>query len=213
MVLQHLWELIEPKLRETASTSILFNQYKDEDPELDVPDAPVIRRENLRLYLASFQEKPRVLVVGEAAGPRGCRFSGVPFTGEKHICATTGFPFTGERSSRGNLRVSPTSKIFWREMRPRHPLFLAWDCVPFHPHKQGEPLSIRTPSLAEIRDQSKLLAEIVRALQPVRVVAIGRKAEKALRVQGINCTYVRHPSQGGARRFAEGMSMAFSSMP
>lgn len=42
-------------------------------------------------------------------------------------------------------------------------------------------------------------------LKPERTVAIGRKAERALGLVGAGATYVRHPSQGGALLFEEGM--------
>ena len=51
-----------------------------------------------------------------------------------------------------------------------------------------------------------LLAETVEALRPARAVAVGRKAEGALRAVGADPVYVRHPSQGGATRFREGMA-------
>ena len=46
---------------------------------------------------------------------------------------------------------------------------------------------------------------MVEILKPRAVVAVGRKAEKALGMIDVEATYVRHPSQGGATLFREGV--------
>jgi hypothetical protein len=59
------------------SSSNLFNQYSYE------LNANSIRRNNLFLYLQQMANlKPKMLLVGEASGYRGCRLTGVPFTSE-----------------------------------------------------------------------------------------------------------------------------------
>ena len=40
-------------------------------------------------------------------------------------------------------------------------------------------------------------------------MALGRVAERALTAVNVACTYVRHPSQGGARLFEAGMGEVF----
>ncbi len=57
---------------------------------------------------------------------------------------------------------------------------------------------------AELEATCDVLPE-VRALFPrrVRVVAVGRVAERALRKLGIEAPAVRHPAQGGAKKFRE----------
>ena len=57
-----------------------FNQYRDVTARFDLPNGAAIRRANLRCYLELFAGASYVLV-GEAAGYAGCRFSGIPFTG------------------------------------------------------------------------------------------------------------------------------------
>ncbi|MFA4936156.1 MAG: hypothetical protein WC568_10015, partial [Candidatus Methanoperedens sp.] len=89
-----LWSIFENKLFLFPTTEVLFNQYKQVNLDVDLPNAHEIRKQNLRNYLESFSEKPSILVVGEAAGPWGCRFSGVPFTGEKQLCMHN-LPFSG----------------------------------------------------------------------------------------------------------------------
>jgi uracil-DNA glycosylase len=77
--------------------------------------------------------------------------------------------------------------------------------VPFHPHDAGEPLTIRTPRRSEVARYEGVLTDLLDLLQPERVVAIGRKAERALCEIETDCTYVRHPSQGGAKKFEAGI--------
>ena len=70
-------------------------------------------------------------------------------------------------------------------------------------------MSIRTPRVSEIRSFAGLTRELLGCVEPEVVVAVGRKAEMQLGEIGVACTYVRHPSQGGARRFEEGMIRVF----
>ncbi len=216
MALRSLWEFIEKKLISKESTLNLFNQYRCLDENLDSPGAPSIRLRNLRNYFHSFSEMPSVLLVGEAAGPWGCRFSGVPFTGERQLFEKS-VPFPGEQSSRKDPKysikksppyISTSAKIFWDVLKSHHPKFLVWDCIPFHPHMEGAPLSIRTPKNEEIKEFSELLNRIIEVVKPSQILAIGRTAEKALSKGSI---YVRHPANGGAKRFREGMEKIFCS--
>src|SRR2546423_5307326 len=86
----------------TADSSIidhssvsLFNQYTTADPAFDVPDAAERRLGNLTHYLETFAEA-RYLLVGEAAGFRACRFSGVPFTDETQLVGPRALAWAGE---------------------------------------------------------------------------------------------------------------------
>lgn len=104
MVLQELWEYLERGLFLEDSRRDLFNQYRAVDENVDLSNAHYIRQNNLKNYFCSFSEMPSFLLVGEAAGPWGCRFSGVPFTGERQLCQRL-LPFLGERSSRDDPNI------------------------------------------------------------------------------------------------------------
>jgi hypothetical protein len=217
--MRELLELLERTVFPIASTSELFNQYADEDPLVDAPGAADIRRHNLIGYLMRLPPRPTVLLVGEAAGPWGCRFSGVPFTGERQLLSCPGFPLQGERSSRDNppagmLRrhaappyVSTSALVFWDVMLPyyRDPGFIVWDLIPLHPHEANRPLTVRTLTRAEIHRFAGIVAEVVRIVAPETIIAIGRKAEQGLSVASIGSEYVRHPARGGAAEFAAGI--------
>src|SRR5437879_5237580 len=58
----------------------------DEVGGLDRPGAAALRSANLLDYLGS-RRQPGLLLVGEAPGYRGCRFSGIPFTSERSLPA------------------------------------------------------------------------------------------------------------------------------
>jgi hypothetical protein len=55
-----------------------------------------------------------------------------------------------------------------------------------------------------------LLAEVIALLQPRRVVAVGRSAERSLALIGVAVLAVRHPAHGGAMEFSEGIEAIFA---
>ena len=210
MRLADIWQLFESHVFPAPSTDRLFNHYRDRHPEHDLPDAPAIRRENLRRYVSAYAARPPVLLLLEAPGPWGCRFSGVPITSEAQL-ADDAFPLGGRPSgSASEPHAEYSARIFWRVMRPYFPHFFIWSSVPLHPHHADRPLSIRTPTAGEVAAFVPVVAGLVERLGPRHVLAIGRKAEAALQRAGAGARYVRHPSQGGARHFEDGIREAFA---
>jgi uracil-DNA glycosylase len=153
-----------------AEIGATFNQY----------EASPRRRARLAAYLAS-RSSARILLVGEAAGYRGARVSGIPFTSERQL---TGEP-PGEASATLVHRVLAELGLE-REV-------LLWNLVPTHPHLAGNPRSNRRPTRAEVEVGRPFLHRLARGR---RVVAVGRLAHAEL-----GGPYVRHPSHGGAREF------------
>lgn len=190
----------------------LFNPYHDRVEGIDHPDAVALRRANLHNYLSCYTEPPAVFLLAEAPGPWGCRFSGVPLVSEAQL-VDPAFPISGDASS---LEEEPhgeySANIYWRVMQPYFPHFFTWNSVPFHPYKEGKLLSIRNPTNREVAGFATLLSGMLDILQPKHVLAIGRKAEYGLKKIGIDATYVRHPSQGGAKLFEAGVTAIFQSI-
>jgi len=205
VILQGVWDLFSSQVFNDGCASSLeegiFNPYTNAIPGLEHPQAHRIRQDNLRAYLESFRRPPRMLIIGESPGWRGCRFSGVPFTSEAQLQSDT-LPFQGHSTS---LRSRPyseaTATIFWKVMAAYHPLFLAWNSVPLHYHLPGEPLSNRCPSKNEIGRLLPILARLNSLLQPELVIAVGRSAQWALDKIGVPTLRCRHPSHGGAAAF------------
>jgi hypothetical protein len=204
MLLEKVWTVLEECVFSRASTERLFNLYGDRNEDVDLPNAPAIRRENLWNYLSAYREPPSVFLLAEAPGPWGCRFSGVPITSEAQLLDPD-FPVHGRQSSAGEQPHSEyCANIHWRVLAPYFPRFLTWNAVPLHPHGE-RPLSIRTPTTREVTGFSIVVMAFLEALQPAHVVAVGRKAERALNHLDVPHVYVRHPSQGGSKRFEEGV--------
>lgn len=228
MILKDLWNLFENELFQKKTEANLFNQYNDMDKRVDLLDAPKIRRENLKRYLENFVDTPSVFIVGEAPGPWGCRFSGVPFTSERQLCNEDfqkDFHFSGQQSSKDNpsgidiKRKTPytgaSATIFWNTMKPLKPLHskcFVWNCVPFHPHEPNYNLSVRNPTPKEQAEYSKMLSEMKRILGIENIISVGRKAEESLKQIGIKSVYVRHPARGRVKEFRDGINDFFNTI-
>jgi uracil-DNA glycosylase family 4 len=150
-----------------ARIGATFNQYAGSK----------LLRERLTSYLADHSEAP-LLLVGEAAGYRGARVSGLPFTSERQLTGT------GPAEASATI-VQRTLRALGLERE-----VLLWNAVPTHP---GTERSNRPPTRREIEAARPFLEELARGR---RVLAVGRVAQKAT-----GAPYVRHPSHGGALAF------------
>lgn len=170
--------------------------------DLDLPGAARVRTCNLLTYLATRREA-ELLLVGEAPGYRGCRFSGIPFTSERSL------PIDRRSSRRSDGWQEPSATIvhgILREVGLEEATVL-WNALPLHP-TGGEPLSNRPPTAAELRAGSAWLRRLIELLRPRRVLAVGRSAAAIL--PGI--LSLRHPSHGGAALFRAQLR-AYLSLP
>ena len=162
-----------------ARIGLTYNQYAGSE----------LRRERLRAYLDA-RAGAETVVVGEAAGYRGARVSGLAFTSERQLTGA------GPAEASATIVHRVLAELGLEEA------VLLWNVVPTHPGTEG---SNRVPTRVEVEAARPFLLEIVRGR---RVVAIGRIAAQAL-----EAPYVRHPSHGGAARFAEGMRSYFATIP
>ena len=180
----------------------VVNQYRDQDPAYDRPNAPSIRRANLRRYLEVFADAAYVLV-GEAAGYAGCRFSGIPFTGEAQLIGLQPLPWAIDgglaQSSLSDPWQERSAKIVWRAFDGRQDCVL-WNAFPWHPFRL-QPFSNRRPRVSELRQASTVLRHFLSLFPHAEVYAIGRVSEGALKALGVEACYIRHPSHGGTRAF------------
>jgi uracil-DNA glycosylase len=157
-----------------ARIGATFNQYAESR----------CRRLRLRDYLDAHRHAT-VLLVGEAAGYRGARVSGVPFTSERQLT--------------GSGPAEATATIVHRVLAELEleDSVLLWNVVPTHPHRAGRLSSNRRPTRAEVDASRPFLAALA---ADRRLVAVGRTAAAVL-----DAPDVRHPSHGGARDFRAGL--------
>lgn len=204
-----LLDLLHDEVFQRPGSDVAFNPYRDRNPDLCRENAPELRRRNLERYLRAFRRAPPVLLVGEAPSWRGMRFSGVPFTSEAQL-ADPDFPLDGDPTSRRRRPLSePSATILWSALRDHWPDFVLWNAFPFHPHPAGRAAANRTPRRGEVREFRDVVRRFVDLASPERVVAVGRTAERCLHDLDLDCAYVRHPAQGGATRFREGIGAFF----
>ena len=203
-------EFIEKQVFDALPSKQLFNFYRENNVAHDLPDGNQIRRENLLHYLDSFESRPSMIVVGEAPGHKGLRFSGIPFTSEVQL-VTNIFPFSGKQSSRADKpKAESTATIFWETLLQHHQSMFVWNSIPFHPFSESKGLlSNRTPSFSELEEHSHILNGIIGMLGPKKVVAVGRSAENLLSRMDIPCEYIMHPSYGNKTAFKDGMEKVF----
>ncbi len=145
--------------------------------------------------------------MGEAAGYQGMRWSGIAFTSERTL-ARWGLPYRPTSLGRKGGWSEPSGTIvhgLLEELGVEDRVIL-WNTVPTHPHHPGRPLSNRRPTREEIEQGRVLLDQLMAAVKPKLLVAVGRIAESML--AGSGAVYVRHPAQSGATAFRRGMREA-----
>lgn len=161
-----------------ASIGDTYNQYAE---------SPLLRG-RLCSYLEARVEV-RIVLVGEAAGYRGARVSGIPFTSERQLTGTGPAEATATIVHRVLAKLGVEDDV------------LLWNVVPTHP---GTETSNRRPTRPEIEAAAPFLDELIRG----RIaIAVGRLAAAVL-----EAPYVRHPSHGGAAAFEEGLRRSFATI-
>ena len=189
-----------------------FNPYTDACEEHDGPDAPAVRRRNMRLVLdAAIVTGVDSIWVARDLGYRGGRRTGLALTDEAHLGAHAKLydrlPLA--KATRGPVVAELTAKVVWAALKEiGKPVFL-WNVFPLHPHAPGDPLTNRAHTRAERQSSSHLISWLVSSLQPRTIVAIGKDAAAALQESGLRPVTVRHPSYGGQRDFRDGIAAAY----
>ena len=189
------------------SAPALFNPWTTRCAQ-DLPaHGPAHRRARLGSHLDC---EARLVLVGEAVGYQGGRYSGIAFTserllGEGRIPRIEPTP----RLTRRPLPFSePSATIVWREL---HALGLQahtvlWNALPLHPHRADAPWSNRTPTRAELVLGRQAIDLLAQAYPRAAIVAVGRHAQVVVSdVLGRAVPGVRHPAYGGASEFARGL--------
>lgn len=157
-----------------ARIGTTYNQYADSD----------LRCRRIADYLDR-RRTAHYLLVGEAAGYRGARISGVPFTSERQL--------TGAGPAEASATI--VHRVL-AELGAGEDVLL-WNAVPTHP---GTESSNRPPTRDEVREGTRFLDELRVGRS---VIAVGRVAHSIL-----GGRYVRHPAHGGAAAFRHGLLLS-----
>ena len=190
----------------------LVNIYSDEH------DPFGWRRARLTRWLELPRDDgPVVLMVGEAPGVHGAAVTGVPFTSVETLTANEFERLHVLKSDEGFVAVEgtqpnykeATARAFWRAVLPEFedlPLPMVWNAIPFWPRGNA------TPSRYHQWYGLCWLATVLNWHTYAEVVAVGRAAEHALKQLPSEFRYVRHPSRGGATKFAAGLKAIVDSL-
>ena len=171
-----------------------------------------ITKNNLSLYFNQMEMiKPNLLLVGEAPGYKGCRFTGIPFTSEFII--DKGIPeFNIFGTEQGyltrnikNKQKEATATIIWDVLKENRILPLLWNAFPFHPYKKNNFNSNRQPNVVELIFGINILKQVIKHFSIKRIIAVGNTSYKLMIKHDIECKKIRHPSNGGKTEFQEGI--------
>lgn len=202
----------------------VFNPWRDVDTAYDcTPKAAAIRCEQLTAYLSERLDSVKTVLIAEAPGYQGARFSGMAMTSErillgKHAAVRAEHVFVGaaQRTSRADSTRGgeqgmnePTATVVWSHLMQAGfdaRSFVLWNTFAFHPHSAGEPMTNRTPTTSEVAQAAPLLHQFLALFPNARIIALGRIAERTLGEFGVKAMAVRHPSMGGAAQFREQMA-------
>jgi hypothetical protein len=193
----------------------VVNPYREAFPELDGPAAARRRRENLEAYLERVGV-PRLVLLGEALGFRGGRFSGIAFTSERQLAGPDDrrLPWAGPpfRASSRNpaLWLEPSGSVVWDALRGEARGALVWNVFSWHPYGARGPLSNRTPERSLVAANLHVLERLLAEIDGARVLAVGRTAQAALAALGVEAPVLRHPAHGGAGLFRRQLRACFS---
>lgn len=198
----------------------VFNPLSDYDPLHDISDyAPEIRFNQLKSYIKERIGRAKVILVAEAMGYAGAKFSGIAMTDERVLLGQKpSAPFKPNaiiavNAKRTSNHVACRSDFGMNEMTasvlykflhnngidPR--AVVTWNTFPFHPHVEGNLLTNRAPKIAEIEAANHIQREFFSLFSECKVVSIGNFAAELMDELGIACQHVRHPAFGGARIF------------
>lgn len=200
-------KLFIDELSKEESTPILTNVYS-----LGMPQSKICR-ENLKNYLQRIKSNnSKIMLIGEAPGYHGCRLSGIAFTCEENFTEDIIPEIMGKNMgykifSDGKPEKELSASIVWPKLKEWYMLHgyvpLLWNICPFHPHKQNDIKSNRTPKKKEIERGIKYFLELVDIFDIQHIGCIGRKSFNTIEAMNLNTRleYLRHPSCGGINKF------------
>ncbi len=212
------------QLRRRAAFDNVANPYNCYEQGIDADQQAFCQRcLQLAAYLRHRLETARIIMVAEAPGYQGARFSGLAMTSERLLSGSMGFvterDILGqqglyERTSHVDASPSqtvrnrgftePTATVVWEELietgQSRN--VVLWNTFPFHPHQEANRLTNRQPNAAEIESNADILDSLRNLFaRDCRLFAVGNIARDHLQNLGVQAALLRHPANGGAADF------------
>lgn len=188
----------------------LYNPWSQVCPTETDPEGFRNRRRWLTEHLSCAEAK--LLLIGEAPGYQGCRYSGVPFTSERLLLEGAIPRISSLLGHRITIREKPWSEpsatIVWKALHDHQvaETTVLFNAVPWHPEGKAGPHSNRTPNRKEIELGEAFLEQFLKLFPHAFVGAVGRTASGTLNKLGVQHTMLRHPANGGASMFRAGIS-------
>lgn len=181
------------------------NQYKEEK-----------NAKNLEIYLNFISNQdPEILLLGESAGYKGCKLTGIPFTSGFVISKHNIFCALKNDLSFNEKHKENTATIFYDFFSNNEEGWkktIIWNAFPFHPIEKGNLQSNRSPNKQERKDGIEFLLKLFSIFDIKRYYAIGNYAYKTLEelrnnneIIYFDCLKIRHPSYGGKSDFLKTM--------
>ena len=204
-------------------SSAIFNPWADYDAVYDLSAAsPTYRLEHLRQYMVERLQTARYLLIAEAPGYCGAKFSGIAMTSERNLLESNAqlldnLYFNGPKHRTSNPSsdlinnkgmLERTATIVWDKvlsvgLNPHE--FVLWNCFAWHPHKPGDRMSNRAPSKAEKLAGTECLQRFLEMFPGRTVLSIGDHSQGLLSGLNVDFKSLRHPSYGGAPVFRSGI--------
>jgi uracil-DNA glycosylase len=172
------------------------------------------RRQNLRAYLQQAHYDPATLAIGEAPGYKGCAWTGVPFTSEQLLFGQAPPPDLAPAAfapapGQAPLPSEQTATLVRDAFRGLAAPPLCWNACPLHPHQPGRPQTNRPPRATELAEGRTYLLALIRLMGVQRLIAIGRKAERACQGLGLPIQAIPHPAYGRKQAFRRGLQACY----
>jgi len=203
------------RLLKATSSGAVFNPWWEVDRRNDIGRiAPIIRRQQLRVYVQQRLGRAKLVVVGEALGYRGGHFTGIPMTSERMLLRNQQNIVAGikpRRTSKASVCPNgfsePTATIVWGALLKIGVLpdeFVLWNAFPWHSFEPRRGLlSNRMPNKSERAAGLPVLKAFLELFPYDQVVALGKIAAAQLEAIGVKAHCVRHPASGGAKLFRQ----------
>ena len=181
-----------------------FNPWTQTDNSDFSKKASDFRCENLRKYILG-RPNPKFILLGESPSI-GARYTGIPMTSENIINQYPNIFSEYKCTSKLKNTEEKTANIVWAELlKYGQEKFVIWNSYAFNSNNNIS--WYRKASTIEKKEKRhyEILIKFFKIYSDldIKIIAVGRDAEKACKHIGLDCNYVRHPSRGGIRLFKE----------